>query len=145
MKTLYKDLVEQTHTFPQEEFRVQDGNLKFHEIDLIDLVQRHGSPLKITYLPRISEQIHKTRTWFADAMQKTNYQGQYSFAYCTKSSHFSFILEECLKNEVDLETLSLNIENKLKYLSFRDTVKEIVDETKLPRKVVYNQAIKFKK
>ena len=48
-------------------------------------------------------------------------------------------------NEVDFETLSLNIENKLKYLSFRDTVKEIVDETKLPRKVVYNQAIKFKK
>ena len=106
MKTLYKDLVEQTHTFPQEEFRVQDGNLKFHEIDLIDLVQRHGSPLKITYLPRISEQIHKTRTWFADAIQKTNYQGQYSFAYCTKSAHFSFILEECLKNEVDLETSS---------------------------------------
>ena len=106
MKTLYKDLVEQTHSFPQEEFRVQDGNLKFHEIDLIDLVQRHGSPLKITYLPRISEQIHKTKTWFAEAMSKTNYKGKYSFAYCTKSAHFSFILEECLKNQVDLETSS---------------------------------------
>jgi len=106
MKTLYKDLVEQTHTFPQEEFRIQHGNLMFHEIDLVDLVQRHGSPLKMTYLPRISEQIHKTRTWFAEAMHKTNYQGQYSFAYCTKSAHFSFIIEECLKNEVDLETSS---------------------------------------
>ncbi|MEC8756809.1 MAG: arginine decarboxylase, partial [Bacteroidota bacterium] len=106
MKTLYKDLVEQTHTFPQEEFRVQDGNLMFHEIDLVDLVQRHGSPLKISYLPRISEQIHKTKSWFAEAMKKTDYQGKYSFAYCTKSAHFSFILEECLKNQVDLETSS---------------------------------------
>ena len=106
MKTLYKDLVEQTHSFPQEEFRVQNGNLLFHEIDVVDLVQRHGSPLKITYLPRISEQIHKTKSWFAEAMQKAMYQGKYSFAYCTKSAHFSFILEECLKNEVDLETSS---------------------------------------
>ena len=48
-------------------------------------------------------------------------------------------------NQINFESLSLNIKNKLKSLSFRDTVKEIVNETNLPRKVVYNEAMKIKK
>jgi arginine decarboxylase len=39
-------------------------------------------------------------------MAKVDYQGDYSYCYCTKSSHFSFVLEEVLKNEVHLETSS---------------------------------------
>ena len=48
-------------------------------------------------------------------------------------------------NQIDFEALSLNIKDKLKTLSLRDTVKEIVVETKLPRKLVYNEAMKIKK
>ena len=38
-------------------------------------------------------------------------------------------------NQIDFEALSLNIKEKLKTLSLRDTVKEIVIETKLPKKI----------
>ena len=48
-------------------------------------------------------------------------------------------------NQIDFEALSLNIKDKLKTLSLRDTVKEIVVETKLPRKLVYSEAMKIKK
>ena len=48
-------------------------------------------------------------------------------------------------NQIDFESLSLNIKAKLKSLSVRDTVKEIVNETKLPRKIVYKEAMKIKK
>ncbi len=48
-------------------------------------------------------------------------------------------------NQVDFKALSFSIKNKLKTLSLRDTVKEIVIETKLPRKLVYSEAMKIKK
>ena len=55
------------------------------------------------------------------------------------------ILEGCNeKNEIDIKTLSTNIKDKLKKLSVRDTVNEIIIETKLPRKIVYNQTVKIK-
>ena len=39
-------------------------------------------------------------------MQKNRYDGSYIYTYCTKSSHFSFVIEEVLKNDVHLETSS---------------------------------------
>jgi arginine decarboxylase len=38
MNTKYKDLIEQTFDFPQEEFHTENGNLLFHNIDLAQLV-----------------------------------------------------------------------------------------------------------
>ena len=51
MKTKYLDLIEQTFEFPQEEFKVIENELFFHEIPLMDIIKRYGTPLKITYLP----------------------------------------------------------------------------------------------
>ena len=44
----------------------------------------------------------------------------------------------------NIETLSVIIKNKLEKLSLRDTVNEIITETKLPRRVIYNEAIKIR-
>jgi len=57
MITRYLDLIELSFYFPQEEFTLVDGNLLFHGIDLMKLIEEHGSPLKITYLPKISQNI----------------------------------------------------------------------------------------
>ena len=43
---------------------------------------------------------------FNVAMAKVDYKGSYNYCYCTKCSHFSFILEEALKNDIFLETSS---------------------------------------
>jgi arginine decarboxylase len=53
--------------------------------------------LKLTYLPKISMQINKAKEMFAKAIKKHQYEGKYNYCYCTKSSHFSFIVEETLK------------------------------------------------
>ena len=53
MNTKYKDLIEQTFDFPQEEFHTENGNLRFHNINLAQLVEQYGTPLKFTYLPKI--------------------------------------------------------------------------------------------
>ena len=61
MNTKYIDLIDQTYHFPQEEFKLEDGTLQFHDIDLMKLVEQYGAPLKFTYLPKISENIHRAK------------------------------------------------------------------------------------
>ena len=106
MNTKYKDLIEQTFDFPQEEFQTENGNLLFHDIDLMKLVEQYGTPLKFTYLPKISENINRAKNWFNNAIKKQNYNGKYHYAYCTKSSHFKYVLDEALKNDIHIETSS---------------------------------------
>ena len=38
MKNKYIDLIEQTFEFPQEEFKVEDYELNFHDIPLMDVI-----------------------------------------------------------------------------------------------------------
>ena len=106
MKNKYIDLIEQTFDFPQDEFKVVDDELNFNNIPLMDLIKQYGTPLKISYLPKITSQIQKARRLFNVAMAKSDYDGEYHYCYCTKSSHFSFVLEEALKNDVHVETSS---------------------------------------
>lgn len=104
MNTKYSDLIDQTYYFPQEEFQLEDSELRFHGIDLMELVEQYGAPLKFTYLPKISENINRAKKWFADALEKNNYKGTYNYCYCTKSSHFEHVLNEALKNDIHIET-----------------------------------------
>ena len=106
MKNKYYDLIDQTFEFPQDEFRTEDGELYFHDIPLMEVIKQYGTPLKITYLPKISSQIQRAKRLFNVAIAKTDYKGTYNYCYCTKSSHFSFVMEEALKNDINLETSS---------------------------------------
>ncbi|MFZ0490824.1 MAG: arginine decarboxylase [Salegentibacter sp.] len=126
MNTKYSDLIDQTYYFPQEEFTLEGTELRFHDIDLMELVEKYGAPLKFTYLPKISENIHRAKTWFNSAMEKLDYKGTYNYCYCTKSSHFEHVLNEALKNDIHIETSSafdINIVEKLK------TTGKITDDT----------------
>ncbi len=106
MNTKYKDLIEQTFDFPQEEFQTENDNLLFHNIDLNQLVVQYGTPLKFTYLPKISKNINRAKNWFNNAIKKHNYKAKYHYSYCTKSSHFKYVLEEALQNNIHIETSS---------------------------------------
>ena len=106
MKTKYQDLINQTFDFPQEEFSIDNDKLYFHNINLFELIKIYGAPLRFTYLDKISENINKAKSWFEKSMIKYNYPGKYYYSYCTKSSHFKFIMDEVLKNDVHIETSS---------------------------------------
>lgn len=106
MKTKYIDFINQTFEFPQSEFKLNGNNLLFNEIPLMDIIAEHGTPLKISYLPKISINIQRAKAFFKLAFIENNYNGDYFFSYCTKSSHFSFVLDEALKNDIHIETSS---------------------------------------
>ncbi len=117
MNIKYIDLIDQTYYFPQEEFTLENDVLHFHDIPLLSLIEQFGSPLKFTYLPKISNNINRAKEWFAKAMERYNYKGKYIYCYCTKSSHFEYVLNEALKNDIHIETSSafdINIIQQLK-------------------------------
>ncbi|WP_298416638.1 arginine decarboxylase [uncultured Kordia sp.] len=119
MKTKYIDLVDQTYYFPQDEYALHEGNLHFHGIDIMELIKTYGTPLKFTYLPQISHNIQRAKKWFKKAMDIHNYQGKYHYCYCTKSSHFNYVINEALKSNVHIETSSafdIDIVNHFKKL-----------------------------
>ena len=107
MNTKYIDLINQTFDFPQEEFKIDSNkNLHFHGIDTMKLVEEFGTPLKFTYLPKISQNIQNAKSMFEKAMKKHKYKAKYHYCYCTKSSHFKHVLDEALKNDIHIETSS---------------------------------------
>ena len=117
MTNSYTSLVEQTFHFPQEGFKIADNDyLEFNGVDLKALIEKHGTPLKVTYLPKIGMQINKAKDMFANAFKKHKYEGSYNYCYCTKSSHFSFVVGEALNHNINLETsfaYDLEIVNQL--------------------------------
>lgn len=102
----YFDLIDQTFYFPQEGFDIEDGYLVFNGVPLIYLIRKYGTPIKLTYLPKIGSQVKKARNLFTRAMKSMGYKGKYYYCYCTKSCHFSYVLNEVLKHDVHLETSS---------------------------------------
>ena len=56
MNTKYIDLINQTFYFPQEEFKLKDRHLEFHDIDLMQLVEDYGTPLKVhIFTPNLNQ------------------------------------------------------------------------------------------
>lgn len=106
MKNRYLDLIQQSFEFPNDEFKVEDNALIWNNIPLMDIIKQYGTPLRLTYLPRIGQNIQRAKRMFNVAMAKVDYNGDYYYCYCTKSSHFSFIMEEALKNDINVEISS---------------------------------------
>jgi arginine decarboxylase len=116
MNSTYTDLVNQTFEFPQEGFDVKNNYLEFNDLNIKALIDKYGTPFKLTYLPKIGMQVNKAKKMFQDAIKKNKYDANYYYCYCTKSSHFSFIMEETLKHGVHIETsfaYDIDIINKL--------------------------------
>ncbi|HRH37697.1 MAG TPA: arginine decarboxylase [Flavobacteriales bacterium] len=106
MKTRYVDLIEQTFDFPKDEFKLDGDSLVWNDLPLMDLLKKHGTPLRISYLPKIGEKIELARKSFAKAFETHNYSGHYEYFYCTKSNHFHYVIDKVLDKGVNLETSS---------------------------------------
>ena len=106
MKYTYRDLIEQSYRFPQKGFDLKEGYLTFHDVSLKYLIEKYGTPFKLTFLPQIGNQIKKAQSLFEQSIKKHNYQGNYYYCYCTKCNHFSHVVSEAMKHQVHLETSS---------------------------------------
>jgi len=106
LKTKYFDLIDQSFDWPQEEFQLSEGELAFHGIPMMQLVEEFGTPLRITYLPIIGKNIGRAKGWFKAAADKVGFEGDYHYCYVTKSNHFHHVTKEVLKHGALIETSS---------------------------------------
>jgi len=106
MKNTYFELVDQTYEFPQNGFDLKNGTLSFHNVDLLRLIEKYGTPFRLTYLPSIQKKIETARQLFNKAIKEHDYSGKYEFCYCTKCCHFNHVISKALDENVSLETSS---------------------------------------
>ncbi|MFO7810984.1 MAG: arginine decarboxylase [Candidatus Delongbacteria bacterium] len=106
MKNTYFDLIEQSYYFPQEGFDIDEGYLSFHGLSLKYLIDKYGTPLRLFYLPKIGDQIKKSKNLFKRAIKANGYSGKYHFCYCTKCCHYHHVIGTAMKHGVNLETSS---------------------------------------
>ena len=106
MNTKYSNLIDQTYYFPQEGFDLRDGYLSFYGVSLKYLIDKYQTPFRLIYLPRISDQVKRSRNLFNRAIKKHKYKGNYYYAYCTKCCHFSHVVKKALSEDVHIETSS---------------------------------------
>ncbi|MBT4970028.1 MAG: arginine decarboxylase [Bacteroidetes bacterium] len=150
MKNTYFDLIEQSYYFPQEGFDLREDYLTFHGVSLKYLIEKHGTPFRFMYLPKIGDQIKKTRNLFNRAIKKHNYKGNYHFCYCTKCNHFYHVIQEALKQKVNLETSSafdidliLNLNEKKKIDKKRIIIHNGYKTDDYLRKIIKMQELGF--
>ena len=74
----YIDLIKQTFDFPTKEFSVEQNELHFNGVNLMEIINTYGTPLKLSYLPKISENIQNAKTFFNNAIQAHDYKGKYT-------------------------------------------------------------------
>jgi arginine decarboxylase len=98
----YHEFVKQSAGFPQSNFNVIEDELYFHNINLMEMIETYGTPLKFTFLPAISNKVAEAGLLFQQAMRRNDYRGRYHYGYGIKNAHFKYILEEILKNDVCL-------------------------------------------
>jgi len=71
MNNTYTDLVKQTFHFPQEGFDItDDGDLHFNGLDLKYLINKYGTPMKLTYLPKNRNADKQGKKMFEHAIKK---------------------------------------------------------------------------
>ena len=81
MKNKYSDLVEQTFDWPSQEFKMtEDHTLEWNGLDLKPILKQYGTPLRLTYLPSIDENIQRARRMFHVAMAKVDYNAEYHYS-----------------------------------------------------------------
>src|SRR5690606_36827660 len=90
----YQEFLDLSVGFPQDGFEIIDDELYFHDLNLMEMIETYGTPLRFTYLPIISKKIQQAKILFQTVILKHNYRGSYKYCYCTKSSHFRHVVEE---------------------------------------------------
>jgi arginine decarboxylase len=64
----------------------------------MDLVDEHGTPLNLTYLPKIMEHIEHAKSMFAKAMKCHKFQAKYTYCCSAQLLRLGFMLDKALSN-----------------------------------------------
>src|SRR5215207_2553820 len=55
-------------------------------LDLLELVERYGAPLEVSFCPLITRRVREMHAHFAGARARASYGGDFVYAYATKAN-----------------------------------------------------------
>lgn len=84
----------------------KDKSLYYKNINLMDLVNKYGTPLEVAYTDLINEKIQYLQSLFNSSIKKYKYKGNYHYAYATKANYYSEVVSTALNHANMLETSS---------------------------------------
>lgn len=86
----YVDHLRATHGLIDQQITdlltLRDGQLWFRDLNLMQLIAEHGTPLEVSYLPVITDRVRTMIDLFERARQDTGYRGQFVYAYASKAN-----------------------------------------------------------
>jgi arginine decarboxylase len=86
---------------------IRDGRVIFADtLDLLDLVERHGAPLEVSFCPLIARRIHTMQAHFAQARDRIHYHGAFVYAYATKANFAEEVVRTAIGAGAHYETSS---------------------------------------
>jgi arginine decarboxylase len=87
--------------------RIRDGRVIFADaLDLLDLVERYGAPLEVSFCPLIARRIHAMQAYFAAARPRAGYRGEFVYAYATKANFAAEVVRAAVGAGAHYETSS---------------------------------------
>jgi arginine decarboxylase len=67
----YQEFLDLSVGFPQEGFEIIDDELYFHDLNLMEMIETYGTPLRFTYLPMITKKFNRLNCCFSRLLSKT--------------------------------------------------------------------------
>jgi arginine decarboxylase len=73
-------------------------------LNLSELARDYGAPLEVVYTPQISAQVARMYAWAEQARQRSDYPGQFLYAYATKANFAAEVVQTALEAGAHYET-----------------------------------------
>jgi arginine decarboxylase len=87
--------------------RIRDGRVLFAgALDLLDLVERYGAPLEVSFCPLITRRIQEMRAYFGAARERAGYDAGFAYAYATKANFAEEVVRTAIGAGAHYETSS---------------------------------------
>jgi arginine decarboxylase len=87
--------------------RMRDGRVIFADaLDLLELVERHGTPLEVSFCPLIARRIQAMQARFGAARARAGYRGEFVYAYATKANFAEEVVRTAMSAGAHYETSS---------------------------------------
>jgi arginine decarboxylase len=66
----YQEFLDLSVGFPQDGFEIIDDELIFQDLNLMEMIETYGTPLRFTYLPIITKKIQQAKLFFSRPSSK---------------------------------------------------------------------------
>lgn len=83
-----------------------DNELYYNGINLKDLAERFGTPLKLTFLDVIKQRVKELKDAFDNAIKENKYHGKFIYLNANKANYGKLEIQAALENADGLETSS---------------------------------------